>query len=204
MPQTVWEHIERIRGKVDRARRSEAGLRRVKRAMRRPDWAGTGSGYEPYYDDVEALWDDGQIVWAHVVQANVGLFEDGKQDLPAALVYSQSPKFDRRISALAEVAQALFDLKGYEYEDAKVDAFARIITSETEFGYNLPVPRAIVGAESFVYNSIVIHRRMLPVPRLALSWFPIFVHPVRSRGTLLVPSTFWPPLLRRLWEAKWK
>ncbi|MEM9162642.1 MAG: hypothetical protein AAGC54_06180 [Cyanobacteria bacterium P01_F01_bin.4] len=137
-----------------------------------------------------------------MVQANNQLFEPGKENLPANLVYSPDPWFDHNLSALARLARDLFELKNKtlthpETEELKV--FAEAITSEVRGLLNVEIPHHITWDKQVYFTSLVSHRKHLPTGYLKLGWFPLLVAPNKTPAVMVVPERYWSANLKALW-----
>lgn len=82
------------------------------------------------FDDQKLLFSEGRIVVGHIVQANTLLFEPGKLDHPACIVFSEDAYFDGNIDELYEIAHSLYALKGTVVEDSEIRKFVEVITDE--------------------------------------------------------------------------
>ncbi len=149
------------------------------------------------YDEQPALFQHGRIAWAHVVQANSQLFQMGELDLPAAFVFSLDPHFDTHWQALAKLAASLFALKGAANPDPADAAFARIITSETEMVFNVPVPPQRTEGKEVFFTTAMVHRNHLPNWILGSSLVPFLVAPDKTRASMILPHRYWP---NKLWK----
>ena len=149
------------------------------------------------YDEQPVLFKHGRVVWAYVVQANSQLFKIGEMDLPAAFVFSLDPYFDVHWQSLANLAAGLFALKGAANPDPADAAFARIITSETEMVFNVPVPRQRAADKEVFFTTAMVHRNHLPSWILGASRVPFLVAPDHTRASMILPHRYWP---YKLWE----
>jgi len=144
------------------------------------------------YDEQPVLFKHGQIVWAHVVQANTQLYQMGEMDQPAAFVFSLDPSFDAHWQSLATLAANLFALKGAANPDPADAEFARIITSETEMVFNLSVPRQRAGNKEVFFTTAMVHRNHLPNWMLGANLVPFLVAPEKTRASMILPHRYWP------------
>ena len=194
--------IGQMRHAVTEERRSNARRLFDRHEVRPPEWLDDSDPMYAAHRDSELLLRKGLLMWAHIVQANSDLFEKGKDDLPAAVVYGASSTFDGRIAYLEAVAGEIFELKNkdYRYDDEELTRFAQVVTNELESLMHTRVPKAVTE-DPVIYTSLVIHRKFLPKRRLLLTWFPIFVLPGETPGSLLLSPKYWPWELVRLWKV---
>jgi len=144
------------------------------------------------YSEQPRLFAQGQVVWAHIVQANTQLFELGEADLPAAFVYSLDPWFDDHPETLGEMATQLFAQKGSANPDPALAEFARIITSETEIAYNLRVPQERTAGREVYYTTAMVHRNHLHEWVLKALLLPYLAAPGKVRSSMILPHRYWP------------
>jgi hypothetical protein len=149
------------------------------------------------YDEQPVLFEHGRVVWAHVVQANTQLYQMGEMDLAAEFVFSLDPYFDVQWQTLANLAAGLFALKGAERPDTADAAFARVITSETEMVFNLPVPRQRSADKEAFFTTAMVHRNHLPGWILGANLVPFLVAPDKTRASMILPHRYWP---YKLWK----
>lgn len=149
------------------------------------------------YDEQPVLFEHGRVVWAHVVQANTQLYQMGEMDLPAAFVFSVDPYFDVHWQTLANLAAGLFALKSAANPDPADAAFARILTSETEMVFNLPVPRQRTADKEAFFTTAMVHRNHLPSWILGANLVPFLVAPDKTHASMILPQRYWP---YKLWE----
>src|SRR5262249_12475956 len=64
------------------------------------------------YDNQKRLRDRGRVIWGHIVQANSLLFEPGRQNFPANVIYEPHPMTEDNYESLTPVAQSICNLKG--------------------------------------------------------------------------------------------
>ncbi|WP_131736004.1 hypothetical protein [Actinomadura roseirufa] len=143
----------------------------------------------------------GQVVWGHVVRANTPLFEAGRGDSPASVVYSFAPVFDDEPDELALVAQRLFRLSGSPQEDPELRKLATSIADEKARELRVPVPPSLAGSEPVFLTTVLVSRRHLPSGYLSASQFPLVAHP-DVKGAMILPSRFWPESLIRDWTNR--
>lgn len=150
------------------------------------------------YRDQKLLRAEGQVVWGVLVQANGALFEPGRDDNPAAILYSADPSFDDDLPTLRRLAKQLFSLKGTTGNGA-LQPFVDIITDEYRMDLNVPLPDALTGGRVVFTSSCMIHRRHLPTGILSWGFFPLLAAPNRSPAVMPVPARFWPDDLVAAW-----
>ncbi len=144
------------------------------------------------YHDQRLLFQQGEVVWAHIIQANEGLFEPhDPDDLPAALVYGSGRYFDDHLDDLSFIAHHLFAIKGREMRHPELAKVAKCLADEIEVRFNHPLPPVLPTAGPIHYSAVMIHRKHLPVPHLAQLWFPLLVCPEQTKMSMILPSRYW-------------
>lgn len=154
------------------------------------------------YKDQRMLLEQGQLAWAHIVQANSLLFQSGKDDCPAAIVYSLDPNV--QMKTLVAAAETLFDTKETNPEDPELTRFAEVITGETETLFNVPVPGKLTDGVACYYTTVMVHRAHLPVPVLGMPFFPVLVDPDRTEAAMILPGPLWSETLESYFSTQGK
>lgn len=151
------------------------------------------------YNQFNAIFAHGVVVWAHIIQAHHTLFEEHPEDAGAAFLYSLDPYFDDNAFDLEEVAANLFDTKGQRIRDREVQRFADMLADEYERQLLLPIPRSLTRGRDVIYTCGVIARRHLPLPFLARALFPLIVVPGKTDASWVLPSMWWADGLLQMW-----
>ncbi len=168
----------------------------------RPAWllANPGDKLNQLFHNRAELWRHGRIVWGHVVQANVLLFETGFDDCPGEIVYSLDDPQTVDPDILTEVAEKLFSLKGRTPNAPALAGIADYLTDEFTRVFGLEVPQAISPNLRCHVSSTMFHRRHLPDKRLSASEFPVIVSPDSPHYVLPLPSRYWPEEFLHWWK----
>ena len=143
----------------------------------------------------------GEVVWAHIVQANEDLFAKGFGDLPADVIYSFDPHFDDAVEELEQIAGSLFELKGTKPEEPAAKKIARHLTRETTRAWKLPVPDYLTEGRSVFLQTIMVCRAHLPNRHLSQSFFPLIACREKTRAVLILSKRYWPEELIAAWEG---
>jgi ribonuclease HI len=155
--------------------------------------------FDAIYRDQDVLFTDGSVVFSYIVQANSQLFEPGKTDCPAAIIFSEDQYFDENQDELANIAAALYQLKGEETDDAELRQFAEVITNEMTALYNVKLPMKITNNKEVYYSTIMVHRKHLPLGYLKSTWLPILTYPLKTEASIILPSKYWVEGMREIW-----
>ncbi|WP_211280276.1 hypothetical protein [Streptomyces lushanensis] len=141
----------------------------------------------------DSLLREGRLVWGALVQANTLLFQPGKDDHPAEVVYSpDAADFDNNPVRLLDIARSLYSLKGTEQSDPELMAFSEHLANEMERGMRMPLPHKLTAGATVYNTAVLISRRHLPDGVLHSSVFPLIIHPEKTAMTMMLPSRYWP------------
>jgi len=152
-----------------------------------------------FFEEQERLLVEGQLVWAHLVMANVKLFELDKKDYPAAVVYSQDPAFDGDLESLEKIAKLVYAFKESPIEDPDLAEFAQLMADETQHFFNQVVPPKLTDGKSVFFSVLPVHRKHLPDDYLAATWFPVLVLPYQCQNVMILPVEYWIRSLVEYW-----
>jgi len=150
------------------------------------------------YRDQKKLIDEGQVVIAMLVQANVNLFKKGYQDAPASIVYSDDLRAENLLQTLKDVAVGIFSLKETNPEDPDERKFAGMVSYEYGRDFRVTVPDKLSPELSVTYTTIMVHRKHLPEGYLANEFFPLLIHE-ESRAAMILPARYWSKELLADW-----
>ncbi|MHB0934816.1 MAG: hypothetical protein ACYC6A_00370 [Armatimonadota bacterium] len=148
----------------------------------------------------QMIFEQGQVVWGCLVQANMQLFERGRTDCPAMVVYSTDLYYDSHPDELAEIGHGLYSLKETQPDDPEERRFAEVITNELTRAMCLPVPKSRTDGRTVISTAILVHRRHLPKGILADGSFPLIILPRLTQAAIILPSRYWSPELIDLWR----
>jgi hypothetical protein len=153
------------------------------------------------FDFFEDLLIDGDIVWGALVQANGLLFEPGREDHPAVVIYAANGSFDDQPHRLLAIARRMFRLKNTTPADPELRRIGDLLANETARGLGTVVPRSLTDGKKIRCASFMVFRSHLPGDYAYLqgSWFPLLIHP-DTDAVLMVPGRYWPRKLVLLWE----
>lgn len=165
----------------------------------RPDWCGKADGLGVFFKTRNDLLKHGQVVWGHIVQANMVLFKRGIFDAPAAIVFPAVSNALVDPEELADVASRLFDLRDTGPLDGQLATVAEHLADEFDRAFGMPVPDSLSPEFKSMLSSSVIARHHLPRRRLCCSLLPIIVSPGNPKIVMPLPSRYWPEDLVDWW-----
>lgn len=193
--------IQETRQKLSMPPRSFSFFDRRALKMRAPFWMTPLDRLYLVYRQQDHLLEQGQVVWGCIVQANTLLFKTGRGDHPAAVLYSPDPFFDEDVDLLLRIAYGIYSLKGTLPLDETLARFAHMITNEMERQLRLPLPLGMTEGREVFYTTIMVPRKHLPDRKLSQGVFPLLISPEQTPAAMILPSTFWPEPLTRLWVS---
>jgi len=151
------------------------------------------------FQNVQALFTHGVVVWGHVIQANMLLFEEGNDDCPGEVVFSFARSVQRNPINLQAVSSSLYALKGTNSDDPELDPIADYLAAETVRVFGLPVPPAISPATRCHISTTFFARKHLPDRRLCAMLLPMVVQRDEPHLALPLPERYWPDDFRDRW-----
>lgn len=197
----MLNYLEETRSRIGDPPRVYSLRQKAYNHVRPPTWLRRNPvlKYRRIYDERILLFKNGLIGWGYVVQANVDLFEEGKTDLPAAIVYSVDKFYDLNLELLASIASRLYQLKEKTPKNPKLRRLVGILNDQHRVVFNLELPEALAKSEKVYYTTIVVHRKHLPSKYLHSSWFPILAKPGHMGTAMVLPVKYWALALVDYW-----
>lgn len=153
--------------------------------------------------DSEKLYATGKIYYAHIVQANFQLFERGRHDCPADIVFSPDPYFDENPYELEKISRLLFSYKGEEDVPEDIKKVIAAITDEMDRHCYVRLPVSITDGKEVYITTIMVLRKHLPKKHLANSLFPVIADPTLFNACLILPKQHWTKQLKQRFCGKW-
>jgi len=167
----------------------------------KPKWCGKDDDLFATFQNKRRLLSDGVVVWAHIIQANVLLFEPGSDNCPASVIFSPDCRSQVEPEELGRVAHSLFELKGTSPSDSALKELADNITDEMTRTFGLKVPRSVSPNLQLYEATTFVTRKHLPNRVLCLPYFPLLVAAEPPYYNFPLPSKFWPQQLIDFWFA---
>jgi len=157
--------------------------------------------FDEIFKNQDVLIQKGRIVWGAIVQANELLFERGREDHPAAIMYSLEPQMDSAVEVLENACHRLFSVKGTMTGDPELQEFADKLADEYVSDLRLPVPLPLTDGIPCHYSCIMVHRKHLPDRKLSMGVFPILANPFATDAVMILSCRYWPEILVDLWTS---
>lgn len=170
--------------------------------LSRPFWLDSSDPMSEIYSKKSILLQQGEIVYAHIVQANTILFKRFPPfDCPAQIVYSSEPYFSMHPEVLQDIAWGIYKYKGRAMDTVPDDwkEVARVITDEydrSDFKFSLNVDGQAV---EYYLIPTMIHRKMLPKGKLCGNLLPVLTVP-GCKQVMILPKKYWTKEFSKAWK----
>jgi hypothetical protein len=149
----------------------------------------------------QLLLSHGNVVWAHLVQANSLLLRPGPLDLQGWVVYGRDRSFDRGIDELERISNILYGWKENVPAEPELARWADRLREMNSPFYNLPVPSSVSGGRAVSCTTTMVFRDHLPGGILVGSWFPYLVLD-ELKQSMILPGAYWPARLCEDWRKE--
>lgn len=154
------------------------------------------------YRDKDLLFQNGQIYFAYLIQANDMLFEDNnKLELPANVLFSTHPVAEKYPELLMEIGDELSSYKNMPESEIPEHfrEIARILTAETDrsgaaFSVSMPNPDRpdeMLGDIDLYFCSVIVFPKDLPHRVLDSPFLPVLAAPDQTPAVLILPKEYW-------------
>ena len=167
--------------------------------IRKPFWCNTEDDLWHLFKNKWKVIKNGNIVWGHIVQANVLLFKPGTNDCPASVLFSPDPKEVINLSALNYASGCMFNLKNTTPGDEELLQIANTLTDEMSRTFGVKVPQKFCQGFNFYEASTFISRKHLPNGVLSGSVFPLLVSSRSPYYCFPLPSKYWSKNIVDYW-----
>jgi hypothetical protein len=153
------------------------------------------------------LFRTGDVVWGHIIQANVELFAPAPSvasytyDRPGEIVFSPEPDVVVTPQQLEHVASELAGLKYAEDLDPELQSWADYLNAETTRVVGKQVPDRFSPSTSCFASTTLFRRSHLPEGVLCQPLLPIIVASRQPYFAMPLPQTFWPTSLLDWWKT---
>ena len=165
-----------------------------------PTWCTSKDDLRVIYKDQRTVLTEGYVVWSHLVQANSNLFSPkSKDDCPAAVIYSPQIHWGDPLMPLADMAQAVFELREKASESPRERLLGKMLADEYVRFFDEELPSSIAADARVLLTSIMVHRKHLPLGHLASSYLPLVVHP-KTPASMILPAKYWDVDLVNVWK----
>lgn len=169
--------------------------------LSRPSWLTSGDPMSEIYSEKSILLQQGEIVYAHIVQANTILFKRFPLlDCPAHIVYSTNPYFEEHPEELRNIACEIFSYKDKDLNTVPGEwkEVAKVITDEcdrTDFTFSFKVDGKSLEC---CLIPTMIYRKLLPKGKLCGSLLPVLTLP-DCKQVVILPKKYWTKEFKQGW-----
>lgn len=172
--------------------------------LAKPDWLKhyPDDKLNQIFESENRIFQEGTVVWGHVIQANAAMFEDGDEDYPGELLFSLEDPRKVDCRELKNLASKIFSLKGATPDHPELAHIADYLTDELIRVFGLEVPRVLSPSLKCHISTTLFLRKHLPNGRLSSSLMPIVVSKSQPMIALPLPERFWPESLKEQWGPK--
>lgn len=191
--------LAEIEERVGKPPRRFAALRLPGTAQKPPAWLKPPDPTCNIFKHRSQIVRDGEVRWAHIVQANNHIFAPGNIDRGAQVIYA--PNADISLYNLSIIAGAAFALKNTQPSDPLELKLANMLTDEYERALDWIVPKSLTAGIDVITTIVIVPRSQTPGGLLAVPYFPIFADP-QTRMALMIPSRYWPNAMCKAWETE--
>lgn len=202
-PNTFWpsdEHIlQDIERRVGKPPRRMSWLRLPAARSKPPKWLTENDPVSAIFAHQRQIVRDGEVRWAHIVQANNLIFAPGPEDSGAQVIYAPSGNIPLKV--MGEIAHRAFAQKGTQPMDPAERKVANMLTDEMERALDWPMPKTLTGGRSLITTIVILPRSHMPGRLMAMKFFPIFADPATKMATL-IPQRYWPEELTAEWQER--
>ncbi len=154
------------------------------------------------YRDKDTVFQQGQVYYAYLVQANEMLFDkSSKTDLPANVLYSTHPVTEKYPELLMSIGSEIFSYKGKPESEVpeELREMVRIITAETDrsnvdFSISFPDPddpEKMIENVDVHFCSVIVFRKDIPNHVLTGEFYPVLAAPHLTPAVIILPKEYW-------------
>ena len=159
-------------------------------------------GLNIVYRDKDTVFQNGEVYYAYIVQANEMLFQKGSNlNLPANVLYSTHPIAEKYPEFLMDIGSEIFRYKGMSGNEVPelLREMVRIITDEldrssVDFTISIPDPddpEKVIEGIDVHFCSVIVFYKDIPNGFLQGSHLPIIAAPTISPAVLVLPKDYW-------------
>ncbi|WP_310604285.1 hypothetical protein [Anaerosporobacter sp.] len=160
---------------------------------RRPRWLKEDKSdlMNGVYEQLKDYFTHGEIAISCIVQANVLLFEKGRTDCPAGIIYSFDPYYIDNPYELKSIASDIFSLKNTTGNKEEIQYFVDVITDEYVRVFRKKLPSSFTQGREVYFTCIMVQRKCIPYRRLTQSIYPALILEKDIADAILLPKWYW-------------
>ena len=167
----------------------------------RPKWLDFNDPLFEIYTQKTNILQNGEIVYAHIVQANTLLFKSfPPYNCPAQVVFSTNPFANENPEYLSQVATNVYRYKNQDLNSIPKEwrEIAKVVTDEYDrSGFNFSLQ---LDGHLMEFNMVMtmVYRNLLPKRKLIGNLLPVFTVP-ESKQVLILPKQYWTKRFTEAW-----
>lgn len=192
-----------LKKELEKMRKAYEKKRLADIKLRRPDWLTEDDMLYQIFREKQELLAEGTVYYAHIVQANMMLFDRkySIHDCPADILFSTDDAVNEAPAILKTLAGMLYGFKDKDPETVPEQwrEMAEFVTCEhgrDEFTFNVPGPK---GPAQMMLLPLMVFRAYIPEKTLTGSLVPILAAPGRCKSVMILPEQYWTGAFRRAW-----
>lgn len=197
---SFWAELEKSRKKYHKRRKKQEKLPY-------PKWVDSDPLAHLYFD-APLLWEQGQVYYGYILQADEKLFRFfPRTSHPAVLLYSPDDAINKNPWMLKELGATLLAMKEQDLSSISENLRPMISDLKDEHnrqGYALHFTLEKGESVSVLMASTVVFRKHIPYGRISCSLLPVLAVPGQASSVLILPKRYWAKDFRfRYWNG-WK
>lgn len=153
----------------------------------------------------KSIFRQGNVVWAHVIQANNVLWEppdptpEDNGDAPGELVFSLDTTGRVTPPYLESLAEKLGETRGQSFADPEIMKIGNYLDAETVRAFGWDVPKRFSPKMPCYISTTMFLRKHLPGEQLFRGFLPVVVAHKAPYFVMPLPERFWSPELLAWW-----
>jgi hypothetical protein len=174
--------------------------------VQRPDWLDEepNDGLNLLFEHMDSVWSDGIVVWGHIIQANVLMYEDNDPECPGELVVVLDRDPHIKLEDLLDIAYEIGSLKDdeQEHDDLALRFIGNYLRDERIRLFGHLVPDCLSPRNHARISTTFFVRKHLPKGRLCCGLLPVLVLPREPYFAMTLPERYWPKDFIDFWVSR--
>ena len=153
----------------------------------------TPDGLYPLFDPFlqRRFFERGRVAIGAMLQANMLLFKRGRDNCPAAYIYSTEKYYMENPEELRVLAYAIVSTKGERGYRPSIQKIADLLADELERAFCWKLPRDLTEGRDVFLSTIFVDRRHLPKKRIVHRMAPMLVLADSTPDAMILPHWYW-------------
>lgn len=165
-----------------------------------PKWMNQSDSMFSVFTNKLSMLQNGEIVYANIVQANEFLFRRfPNKDYPAQIVYSKDQYFYNNPKELYDIARSIYNLK-FQPDEACPKEFKEVMSDVKREYASERVLYFESNGYKHQYNIIptMFFRKLLPKRKICGNILPVLTIP-ETKQVLILPKKYWTKEFKNAW-----